>query len=108
MKLPMWLLAQSGHRCSSSSNSRCISDIRATSLFGPTAREGNNSIRPPALGSGCGGYTLLVEPHCTCRFSSHTSSLVRYSCIKTHSRASPPLPERKLREAHTHNMLILL
>jgi len=42
--------------------------------------------------------------------------LVRYSRlaasdtvdIKTHSRASPPLPERKLREAHYCNILMLL
>ena len=42
--------------------------------------------------------------------------LVRYSRlaasdtvdIKTHSRASPPLPERKLREANYCNILMLL
>jgi len=28
--------------------------------------------------------------------------------IKTHPRASLPLPERKLREAHSRNMLLLL
>jgi len=45
---------------------------------------------------------LRASPLRYSRLSAHPAD------IKTHPRASPPLPERKLREAHSRSMLMLL
>ena len=45
---------------------------------------------------------LRASPVRYSRLSAHPAD------IKTHPRASPPLPERKLREAHSRSMLMLL
>jgi hypothetical protein len=70
-------------------------------------------------GLGISQRKFTAEPHfvnfiflSVCPCGPHLSAIrgwpLQTADIKTHLRASLPLPERKLREAHSRNMLMIL